>query len=48
MLHRAMRSVLHWRTAMAIEMARDGGIFVCLPPPILTAVIVAKDHVKVH
>jgi hypothetical protein len=25
MLHRAMRSVLHRRTAMAIEMARDGG-----------------------
>jgi hypothetical protein len=28
MLHRAMRSVSHWRTAMAIEMARDGGTFV--------------------
>ena len=28
MLHRAMRSVLHRRTAMAIEMARDGGTFV--------------------
>ena len=29
MLHRAMRSVSHWRTAMAIEMARGGGTFVC-------------------
>ena len=29
MLHRAMRSVLHRRTTMAIEMARDGGAFVC-------------------
>jgi hypothetical protein len=28
MLHRAMRSVLHRRTAMAIEMARDRGTFV--------------------
>jgi hypothetical protein len=29
MLHWAMRSVSHWRTAMAIEMlARDGGTFV--------------------
>jgi hypothetical protein len=28
MLNRAMRSVSHWRTAMAIEMARDGGTFV--------------------
>ncbi len=28
MLHWAMRSVPHWRTAMAIEMARDGGTFV--------------------
>jgi hypothetical protein len=28
MLHRAMRSVSHRRTAMAIEMARDGGTFV--------------------
>ena len=27
MLHWAMRSVLHRRTAMAIEMARDGGTF---------------------
>ena len=27
-LHRAMHSVLHRRTAMAIEMARDGGTFV--------------------
>jgi hypothetical protein len=25
MLHRAMRSVLHQRTAMAIKMVRDGG-----------------------
>ena len=29
MLHRAMRSVSHRRTAMAIEMARNGGTFVC-------------------
>jgi hypothetical protein len=29
MLHWAMRSVLHRRTVMAIEMARDGGAFVC-------------------
>ena len=29
MLHQAMRSVSHRRTAMAIEMARDGGAFVC-------------------
>jgi hypothetical protein len=29
MLHRAMRFILHRRTAMAIEMARDGGAFVC-------------------
>jgi hypothetical protein len=28
MLHWAMRSVWHWRTAMAIEMARDGCAFV--------------------
>ena len=28
MLHQAMRSVLHRRTAMTIEMARDGGTFV--------------------
>jgi hypothetical protein len=28
MLHRAMRSIWHRRTAMAIEMARDGGAFV--------------------
>jgi hypothetical protein len=27
-LHRAMRSVFHRRTAMAIEMARDGGAFI--------------------
>ncbi len=30
MLHRAMRSVWHRRTAMAIEMAHDGGAFVRL------------------
>jgi hypothetical protein len=29
MLHWEMRSVLHRRTAMAIEMARNGGTFVC-------------------
>jgi hypothetical protein len=28
MLHWAMRSLSHRRTAMAIEMARDGGVFV--------------------
>jgi hypothetical protein len=28
MLHRAMRSVSHRRTAMAIKMARGGGTFV--------------------
>ena len=28
MLHRVMSSVLHRRTAMAIEIARDGGAFV--------------------
>jgi len=28
MLHRAMRFVPHWHTAMAIKMARDGGAFV--------------------
>ena len=28
MLHWAMRSILHRRTAMAIEMAHDGGAFV--------------------
>jgi hypothetical protein len=28
MLHRAMRSVSHRRTAMTIEMARDGCAFV--------------------
>ncbi len=27
-LHQAMRSILHWRTAMAIEMARGGGKFI--------------------
>ena len=27
--YRAMRSVSHWRTAMAIEMARGGDTFVC-------------------
>jgi hypothetical protein len=29
MLHWAMRSVLHRRIAMSIEIARDGGAFVC-------------------
>ncbi len=29
MLHWAMRSVLHWRTALAIEMALEGGAFFC-------------------
>jgi len=28
LLHRAMRSVSHRRTAMAIKIARDGGAFV--------------------
>jgi hypothetical protein len=28
-LHRLMRAVLHRHTAMAIEMARDRGAFVC-------------------
>jgi hypothetical protein len=28
LLHRAMRSVSHRRTAMAIEIARDGGAFI--------------------
>ena len=28
LLHQAMRSVLHRRTAMAIEIARDGGAFI--------------------
>ena len=28
LLHRAMRAVLHHRTAMAIEIASDGGAFV--------------------
>jgi hypothetical protein len=28
LLHREMRSVFHWRTAMAIEMTRDEGAFV--------------------
>jgi hypothetical protein len=28
MLHWGMSSVLHWRTAMAIKMIRDGGIFI--------------------
>jgi hypothetical protein len=28
LLHWAMCSVFHWRTAMAIEMIRDGGAFV--------------------
>jgi len=44
MLHRAMRSVWHRRTAMAIELARDGGAFV-RPRRILTieiAVVIAK------
>jgi hypothetical protein len=27
MLHWVMRSVSHWRAAMAIEIARDGGAF---------------------
>ena len=30
MLHREMRSVWHWRTAMAIKMTHDGGAFVRL------------------
>jgi len=29
LLHWAMRAVLHHRTAMAIEIASDGGAFVC-------------------
>jgi len=29
LLHRAMRAVSHHRTAMAIEIASDGGAFVC-------------------
>jgi len=28
MLHQVMRSVLHWRTAMAIKISPDGGAFV--------------------
>jgi hypothetical protein len=28
LLHWAMGSVFHWRTAMAIEMTHDGGAFV--------------------
>ena len=28
MLHWAMRSVLHWRTAMTIEIARNGAVIV--------------------
>ena len=48
MLHRAMRSVSHRRTAMAIEMARDGGTFAHRRRLFSSAVIVAKDHVKVH
>jgi hypothetical protein len=28
LLHREMRSVFHWRPAMAIEMTRDEGAFV--------------------
>jgi 1,2-phenylacetyl-CoA epoxidase PaaB subunit len=28
LLHQVMRSVFHRRTAMAIEMARDGGAFI--------------------
>jgi len=28
LLHWAMCSIFNWRTAMAIEMARDGGAFV--------------------
>ena len=49
-LNREMHSVSHRRTAMVIEMARNGGTFVCRrrPLPILIAVIVAKDHVMVH
>jgi len=46
MLHWVMCSVLHQRTAMAIEMARNGGTSVPLPP-ILIDVIVAKVHVMV-
>ena len=40
MLHWAICSVSHRRTAMAIKIALDGHI--------LTAVIVIKDHVMVH
>jgi hypothetical protein len=29
LLHQEMLAVLHRRTTMAIEMARDGGSFVC-------------------
>ena len=47
MLHREMSSVLHQRTAMAIEMAHDGGTFV-RRHRLSTAVIVAKDHVIFH
>ena len=43
MLHQAMRFISHQHTAMAIEMARDGGAFV-----ILIAVIIAKDHRMAH
>ena len=43
LLHRAMCSVFHRRTAMAIRRR-----IYSLPPPILIAVIVAKDHVMVH
>jgi hypothetical protein len=28
MMYWALRSVLHWRTAMAVEIAREGGAFV--------------------
>jgi hypothetical protein len=47
MLHLAMRSILHRRTAMANEMAQRR--YICLPPlPISTALIIAKDHRMVH
>jgi hypothetical protein len=43
LLHQAMCSVFHRRTAMAIRRC-----IYSLPPPISIAVIVAKDHVMVH
>ena len=47
LLHWAMRAVLHCRTAMAIEMASDGGTFICCRHLFHLIKMKLNDHVLV-